>query len=277
MKNIRYAFKDSNSIWGSFFKHRNLIFQMAKRDIASRYQGSLLGIFWSFLNPLLMLIIYTFVFSVVFKARWGDVSQPESKVDFAIILFSGMLVFNFFAEIIGRAPGLIVSNPNYVKKVVFPVEILVYQVVTSALFNLFISLTVLIFVQFVLKHTFFWTVTLFPIVLLPLVFIALGIGWFFSSLAVYLRDIAQVTTLLTTILMFTSAVFFPISALPEAYQPLLMLNPLAVLITESRNVLVYGVLPNWLSLFVILIFGICTAYLGYTWFQKSRKGFADVL
>ena len=249
---------------------------MTRRDVNSRYRGSMIGLVWSFVNPLLMLVVYTFVFSVVFKARW-NINVDESKSDFSIILFAGMIVFNLFAEIVNRAPVLVISNVNYVKKVVFPLEILSWVSLGSALFNTFVSLLVLLSVQFILNQSLPWTVVLFPIVLLPLIFACLGFAWLLSALGVFVRDIGQVTGVVTTIFMFFSAVFYPLSALPEDYQNLLRFNPLIIIITESRNVLIYGSLPNWFHLSIALFFGFAIAAVGFWWFQKTRKGFADVI
>ena len=260
----------------SFWRNRQLIRQLTRREVIGRYRGSLLGMTWSFFNPLVMLIVYTFVFSVVFKARW-DVNRNESNIDFAIVLFTGMIVFGLFAETVNRAPALIVSNVNYVKKVIFPLEILSWVSLGSALFHGLVNLLVLLLTQLFINKFLPWTIVLFPLVLLPLIFASLGITWFLASLGVYVRDIGQITGVLTTILMFLSAVFYPVSALPEQYQRWLQLNPLVHIITESRKVLILGTLPDWFVLGVTLILGFATAVAGFWWFQKTRTGFADVL
>jgi lipopolysaccharide transport system permease protein len=259
----------------SFWHNRMLIWQMARREIAARYRGSVIGLAWSFINPILMLVVYTFVFSVVFKARWGV--EEESRTDFAIILFAGMIVFGLFAEMINRAPGQIISNANYVKKVVFPLEILSWVSLGSVLFHSLVSLAVLLLVQLILNLSLPWTVVFFPLVLLPLIFASLGVAWFLAALGVYVRDIEQITTVLTTVLMFMSAVFYPISALPKEYQVWLRLNPLVLIINESRKVLILGSLPDWSWLGIALVMGLAIAFAGFWWFQKTRKGFADVL
>jgi len=260
------------SLWGN----RQLIWQMTRREIDGRYRGSMIGLAWSFITPILMLLVYTFVFSVVFKARW-NVGGDESKTDFAIILFAGMIVFNLFAEIINRAPGLVTTNVNYVKKVVFPLEILPGVALGSALFHSLISLLVLLLAQFILTLSLPWTIIFFPLVLLPLIFFCMGIAWFLSAIGVFIRDVGQVTGLLTTILMFMSAVFYPLSALPEEYQFWLGLNPLVLIITESRKVLILGESPNWITLVVASFVSLSIAFAGFWWFQKVRKGFADVI
>jgi len=264
------------AMFRSLWRNRQLIWQMTRRDISMRYRGSIIGLAWSFINPILMLLVYTFVFSVVFKARWNT-SGNESKVDFAIILFSGLIVFNLFSEIVSRAPMLITSNVNYVKKVVFPLEILPWVALGSALFHALISLLVLLFIQFILKFSLPWTGIFFPLVLLPLVFASVGFAWFLSALGVFVRDVGQITGIFITILMFMSAVFYPISALPEKYQGILRLNPLVLIINESRKSLVMGELPDWISILLALLISLAIAFLGFWWFQKVRKGFADVI
>ena len=260
----------------SLWRNRQLILQMARREISSRYRGSMIGLAWSFINPVLLLLVYTFVFSVVFKARWGT-DPNESRADFAIILFSGLIVFNLFAEIINRAPALITSNANYVKKVVFPLEILPWVTLGSALFHTVISLLVLLLAQLVLKHSLPWTIIFFPLALLPLILGSVGLAWFLSALGVFVRDIGQITGILTTVLFFMSAVFYPLSALPEKYQGFLRLNPLVPIITESRKSLVLGLSPDWSSILIALLISLVVAFAGFWWFQKVRKGFADVL
>jgi lipopolysaccharide transport system permease protein len=260
----------------SLWHNRQLIIQMTRREIAIRYRGSWIGLAWSFVNPALMLLVYTFVFSVVFKARWG-IDPNESRVDFAIILFAGMIVFGLFGDMLNRAPGLIISNINYVKKVVFPLEILPWVSLGSMLFHSIISLIVLLLTQLFIKGNLPWTLVFFPLVLAPLILASLGIAWFLASIGVFVRDIGHITGVITTVLMFTSAVFYPIENLPEAYQPWLRLNPLVLIITESRKVLVFGNQPDWLVLGLTLILGFMIASGGFWWFQKTRKGFADVI
>ena len=259
----------------SLWYNRQLIGQMTQREVVGRYRGSIIGLAWSFFNPLLMLLIYTFVFSVIFKARWGV--SGESKADFAIILFVGMIVHGLFAECINRAPGLIISNVNYVKKVVFPLEILPWVAMGSALFYSMVSTAVLLVAQLIIKHSLPWTSLFFPMVLLPLVFVSMGFAWFLAALGVFVRDIGQVTNIFTTILLFFSPVLYSVSSLPEKYRILLQLNPLTLIIEESRKVLVFRQLPDWSSLGSELAVSMIIAAVGFWWFQKMRKGFADVL
>jgi ABC-type polysaccharide/polyol phosphate export systems, permease component len=249
---------------------------MTKRDVIGRYRGSIMGMAWSFLNPLIMLAIYTFVFSVVFNARWGA-DDATSKTDFAILLFVGMLVHGFFAECANRSPSLILENVNYVKKVIFPLEILPWVALGSSLFHAAISLFVLLLAQLVLNNSMPWTVIMFPLVLLPLSLATMGFSWFLAATGVYVRDVGQITTVFTTALLFLSGVFYPISSLPVQYQRWVRLNPLAYLIEQSRNVLILGRLPDFLELLFYTLASLVVAWLGFAWFQRTRNGFSDVV
>jgi lipopolysaccharide transport system permease protein len=235
----------------------------------------MMGLAWSFFNPLIMLTVYTFVFSVVFKARWSVAG--ENKVNFAIILFVGLIVHGLFAECINRAPSLILSNSNYVKKVIFPLEILPSVALGSALFHAGVSLVVLLATQLIINQRLPWTVVIFPVILLPLLLATMGFGWLLSALGVYVRDIGQATSIFTTILMFLSPVFYPLSALPIRYQLWVQLNPLTFIIEEGRNVLIFGKIPNWSGWIFALAASVFISAAGFWWFQKTRKGFADVL
>ena len=260
----------------SLWRNRQLIVQMTRREVAGRYKGSVLGLAWSFFNPVFMLAVYTFVFSVVFKARWGGGGE-ESKTQFAVVLFVGMIVHGLFAEVLNRAPGLILSNVNYVKKVVFPLEILPVVSMGAALFHSFISLGVLL-ITFVLFNGYLhWTAVLAPLVLLPLAILTLGLAWMLASLGVFLRDVGHTIGVITTVMLFLAPVFYPITALPEEIRPWIMGNPLTFIIGQAREVLIWGRLPDWLGLGVYTLVATVVAGAGYAWFQKTRKGFADVL
>lgn len=260
---------------GSLWQHRALTRALVQREVVGRYRGSIMGLVWSFLNPVLMLLIYTFVFSVVFKARWS--AGSDSKTEFALVLFSGLLVFNFFAECFNRAPALVLQNVNYVKKVVFPLEILPWVSLGAALFHALISTLVWLLAYCLLNGAPHPTVLLLPLVLLPLMLFTLGVSWALASLGVYLRDVAQFIGVLTTILMFLSPIFYSGSTLPEEYQGLLMFNPLTPAVEQAREVLYWGRVPNLAEWGYYLLGSAVMAWLGFAWFQKTRKGFADVL
>ncbi|MDT7128617.1 ABC transporter permease [Citrobacter braakii] len=266
-----------SSLTNSLWLNRSLIFQMTKRDILSKYKGSAIGVVWSLINPILMLMIYTLVFSVVFKARWGAAAVNEPKTQFAIILFVGLIMHSFLAECLLRAPNLILQYSNYVKKVVFPLEILPIVVVLSAVFQSLISSAVLIMAFFIFNGFVNWTIIFAPLVFLPLIILSLGLTWLISSLGVYIRDIGQSIGVIVTVLIFLSPVFYPLSALPSGMQHIVLLNPLTYIIEQSRSVIVWGQLPDFVGLSIYSFVSLCLTYFCYIWFQKTRKGFADVI
>ncbi len=257
------------------WRNRELIKASAKREVLGRYRGSFLGLLWSFFNPLFMLAVYTFVFSVVFKARWNV--ESDSKTEFALVLFAGLIVFNLFGETINRAASLVINNPNYVKKVVFPLEILPVVTLLSALFHGTISLSV-----WLLAHLIFFglphaTALYLPLIILPFLLFVLGLSWGLASLGVFLRDVSQFIGTLITVLMFMTPIFYPITALPEEFRQWLYYNPLTPVVEQARDVLYWGKSPNFSMLGVYTLLSAVVAWLGFAWFQKTRKGFADVL
>jgi lipopolysaccharide transport system permease protein len=259
----------------SFWRYRELIVQMAKREVIGRYRGSIMGLLWSFFNPLLLLLIYTFVFGFIFKTRWGI--NTDNKTEFAILLFAGLIIYNLLAECLNRAPNLILSNTNYVKKVVFPLEILPWVTLGSALFHMLISIVILLLFFIIINHAIPWTAFYFPLVLLPFIFFIMGAMWFLAALGVFIRDISQIMGIITTGLLFMSPIFYPVTMLPAAYQHYLYLNPLTFIVEQTRAVLLLGNSPQWLAWGGYFIGGFLFASLGLWWFQKARKGFADVL
>ncbi|MFC5078847.1 Teichoic acid translocation permease protein TagG [Vibrio thalassae] len=264
------------SIASSFIANRNLIITSIKREIVGRYKGSLLGILWSFVNPIFMLLVYTFVFSVVFKAKWGD-GGGESKAEFALILFCGLIVFNIFSEAISKAPTSILINPNYVKKVVYPLEALAWVNTGSSLFHGIVSFLVWMLAYIALYGIPSATILLVPIVILPLLLMVQGLTWFLSAIGTYIRDVNQLVSILITTMLFMSPIFYPISALPEIYQKILYLNPLTIIIEQVRAVAFYGEFPNYKLVIGYTFCSSIVCYVGYFCFQKSRKGFSDVL
>ena len=260
----------------SLWRNRQLIEQMTKREVAGRYKGSVMGLAWSFFNPVFMLSVYTFVFSGVFKSRWG-VGGDESKTQFAMVLFVGMIIHGLLAEVLNRAPGLILSNTNYVKKVVFPLEILPVISMGAALFHSLISLAVLLAAFALFNSSLHWTAVFVPLVLLPLVILTIGLAWILASLGVFLRDVGQTIGIITTVMMFLAPVFYPVTALPEEFRPWIMANPLTFIIEQARAVLIWGHMPDWAGLGIYTLAATTVAWAGYAWFQKTRKGFADVL
>lgn len=265
-----------HEMFASFWRNRSLLLQLTRRDVVGRYRGSLVGIAWSFFNPLLMLAVYTFVFSVIFKSRWGS-SIDESRAGFAMMLFVGIIVHGLLAECVNKAPAIILSNANYVKRVIFPLEVLPWVALGSALFHAAISLLVLFVAQLILGHGIPWTALLIPLVLAPLLGVVMGLSWMLSATSVYVRDIAQVTGIFTAALMFLSPIFYPASALPAMFRNWLYVNPLTFIIEQARAILIEGRLPDWAGLGWYCLAAIAFAWLGFWWFQKTRKGFADVI
>lgn len=259
----------------SLWRHRRLIYALTKREVLGRYRGSALGFLWSFFNPLLMLAVYTFVFSVVFQARW-DIGSA-SKTDFALLLFVGLIFYNLFAESAIRAPSLILSNVNYVKKVVFPLQILPVVNLLSVLVHAIVSLLVWLFAFVIFVGVPQPTVFLLPLLLLPFLMFLVGLGWMLSSLGVFLRDVSQIIGLIATALMFISPIFYPISAFPKNFQYILHINPLTIVIEQARQILFWGEIPDFLMLGIYWAATLIIAWIGFLFFQKTRKGFSDVL
>lgn len=253
--------------------HR-LILDMVRREVVGRYKGSLFGNFWALFQPIFMLSVYTFVFGIIFKARWGV--EVTSTTEFAMALFTGLLMFGLFAECINRAPGTILANVNFVKKVVFPLEILPMVSIGAAAVHLAIGLMVWLVFDLVFLGLPPLTILWLPVILLPLAVMTLGLSYFLASLGVYLRDISQITGMVVTALMFLSPIFYPITAVPQEFQSIMRLNPLTVIIEAARDVMMWGKAPDWQALGLVCLFSLGVLALGFAWFQKTRQGFADV-
>ena len=240
-------FRITRHLW----RYRQLIGQLTRREVETRYKGSFIGIGWSLIHPLLMLCVYTFVFSVVFQIRWGR-GADESIVDFALALFTGLISFSVFSEMTNAAPTLILENFNYVKKVVFPLEILIvvrlFSVLINALFALIVLLCGIAFVNQFLN----WTVLLLPLVWLPMILMTLGFGYFLASLGVFVRDLSAATSILCTMLFFLTPIFYPLHAVPEKFRFFSTLNPLAHFVENSRGVMLWGILPDWSTFLIVL-------------------------
>jgi lipopolysaccharide transport system permease protein len=263
------------ALLASLYKNRRLILDLIKREVVGRYKGSTMGLLWSFFNPVLMLAVYTFMFSVVFKARW--VGGSDSKVEFALVMFTGLLMFNLFGEVINRAPGLILNNANYVKKVIFPLEILPVVALGSAAFHLLVSLVV-----WLLFFLIFFSVPQIAalqvvLIFIPLMLLTLGLAWLLASLGVYLRDVGQIISVITMVLMYLSPVFYPMAAVPERLRDIMMLNPLTYIVEDTRRVMIFGKGLDWIHWGYWTALSMLVAWMGFAWFQKTRKGFADVL
>ena len=259
----------------TLWNDRRLIHRLVKREIVGRYRGSIFGLAWSFLTPVLMLSVYTFVFSVVFQARWAV--GVGNRGEFALVLFAGLLVFQLFSECISRAPGLMLENVPYIKRIVFPLEILPWVVLGSALFNTIVSGVVLVLAYSLLVGVPHLTVLWLPVILLPLALMTIGAMWFLSSVGVFIMDARQIVGVIVPVMLFASLIFYPVTALPEKLQGLMYLNPLAYIIEQTRNAMLRGLSPDFSGLFVYLVVAVVIAWLGLSWFTITKRGFADVV
>jgi lipopolysaccharide transport system permease protein len=259
----------------SLWRHRHLLATLVRRDLAARFRGSLLGALWTVLQPLLLLTVYGVVFGMVYHARWGSPDSPETA-PFALVLFSGLAVFQLVADVLGRAPMAVLSQPSFVTKVVFPLEILPVVPVCSALIQAAINFALLLAALAAtagLPATALWL----PLVLAPVAVLLLGLSWFLAALGVYVRDVAHVMNMVLTAALFLSPVFYPLSRLPRTFQQVLLFNPLTIPVEATRAALIGATAPDpaMLGAFALVSLGVCAA--GFAWFQKTRKGFADVL
>ncbi|MGX7741680.1 ABC transporter permease [Rhodopseudomonas parapalustris] len=259
----------------NLFTRWSLIIALARREIEARYKGSLGGLGWYIVQTLVTVAIYSFVFGTIFRARWAE--DGQAPINFAMALFIGLLVFNLFSEAIGRAPTLILANANYVKKLVFPLEILPIVALLAAVFNMAIGFMVFISMSLVLQVHLAWTGLWVPIILAPFMLLLLGVMWFLASLGTFVRDTAQVISLATTMLMFLSPLFYPAGALPSEFRTWIGFNPLTFPMEQSRRALLFGDTPDLLGLAFYSAVAAAVAVLGYLWFAKTRKAFADVL
>ena len=256
-------------------RHGHLLSQLVRRDVQARYRGSWLGPLWSLLTPLMMLAVYTFVFSVVFQARWGGATT--SRLDFALSAFGSIMLFNLFAEVVNSAGGLIVGNPNYVKRVVFPLELLPLAKLLSCTIQSAIGLGVFFLAVIVLKQSMAWTWLLVPLMLVPLLLLCLGSAYILSAVGVFVRDVNHLVGLMTTMLLFLSPVFYPLSQLPAHWQRILSLNPLATILENFRRVTLNGEGPDWWAWCIVTMLMVAWAVLAYLGFVRSKHAFADVV
>ena len=268
---LRVLFNPAVNLW----RHRDLLWQFTLRNVEIRHKGSHLGLIWAILNPLLMLGLYVLVFGYIFGGRFG-VLPSETPVDYALGIFLGLTLFHFLAEVLSVSPTLIVGNPNFVKKVVFPLQILPAASVGGALFHLLISLGLALLSLLISNRGIPVTILWLPIILVPLIFLGLGISWFFSALGVFFRDIGQVMQFLSMVLMWASAVFFTAQRYPLAW-PYLRFNPLLLAIDLTRDAALWARPLNFAHLGYLYVTGFGACVLGYMAFNKMKPAFADVL
>jgi lipopolysaccharide transport system permease protein len=256
----------------SLAKHRYLLGQLIKRDVLLRYRGAYFGLLWIFLNPLIMLGIFAFVFGQIFQARWP---AQAGGIPFALNLYCGLIAFNIFAETVGRAPAAVRGYPSYVKKIIFPVEILPVVPLGAALIHALFNLLIL-------AAALAWLgklgpgLLLFPLLLLPLVFCGLGLAWFLAAWGVFIKDMSQIVPVFVQMLMFLSPIFYPAHAVPAPLRPFFTHNPLGSVIEAIRAALA-GLPIDWAAWSIALAIGILAFLLGSAFFHHSRDEFADAL
>lgn len=256
-------------------QHLFLLWHLTLREAFGRYRGSLFGVGWVVITPIIMLLIYTFVFSVVFQVRWGG--TESSRIEFALNLYAGLLLHGLLADTLTRSPALFRNHVNFVKKVVFPLWILPLVNLCSSLIHALIGFAILLLANFVVNDSVQPTLVMLPLVLLPFLTLLAGVGWLLSAVGIYLRDISQVMPLVSVAALFLAPVFYPISMLPEPYQGLLYLNPLTTIVEQTRQVLLQGAMADAQ---VLIIFGCAALAFGvFGWwvFRRLQRGFADAL
>lgn len=268
--NIRYF-----SPWAiirALVGHHYLLGQLIKRDVLLRYRGAYFGLLWVFLNPLIMLGIFVFVFGYIFQARWP---VQYSGLPFAINLYCGLIAFNIFGETVSRSPSAVRGQASYVKKIIFPLEILPIVPLGAALVHGLFNFLILIAALLWSGH-FNAQIMLYPLLLLPLLLLALGASWFLAAWGVFIKDMAQIVPLLVQMLFFLSPILYTASMAPEVVRPFYELNPMGAVI-EACRAAASGALIDWRPWGLSLGFGLVAALLGHAFFQHSRDEFADVL
>lgn len=263
-------------IAANLWRHRELVWQFTLRNIEMRHRGSHLGLVWSVLKPLIMLALYTFVFGYVFKGSFG-VHKNESHAEYALAVFIGLSIIQMLNEVIGTSPLMIVTQPNFVKKVVFPLEILPVTGVGASIFHFLISMSLVALGVVLIGPGLTWSALWMPVIVLPVVLLALGLGWLISALGVFLRDIGQITDFLSVVLMYASVVFFPPERIPARVWVFLRFNPVALAVDLSRHALLWDLPLNTAHLLYLYACGILTFLAGHAVFIRLKPAFADVL
>lgn len=265
---------EPTELFATLWRHRSLVLELTKREFSRRYRGSFGGVVWSFAQPLFLLTVYTLAFGVILKARWGF---SGSTADYALMLFAGLIIFNALSECLSKSTTLVTDNPNFVKKVVFPLELLPVITVLTALIHAFIGIAVWHLGYILLFGVPKPTVILFPAILICFVPVLLGLGWLLSALGVIIRDISQLTGMLTNTLLFLTPIFYSIEAAPPLLQKLLMLNPLTFIIEQFRLVLFVGQMPALKGLVVYFVLSSLFAWISLVLFRRLRPNFADMV
>ena len=256
-------------------KNLPLVVRLVRREVEARYRGSLLGILWAFIVPVFLLAVYTFVFSVVFSARWD--TNVESRAQFALLLYTGLLLYNISNECLTRAPSLMLANATYIKKVIFPLEILPWVSLFAAVVNAAIGFVILLLGYLLIVGVPQWTILAVPFICLPVLCFTVGFSLFLSSIGVFMRDAQQFIGIFMMVLLFMTPIFYPLSAVPAEYRWVAIFNPLAISIEQCRDAIFGGTLPDFKIFGLNLLVSMVVLWLGNVWFMKTKKGFADVI
>ena len=251
-----------------------LIFSFAKRELLARYKGSALGIAWAVLTPVVMIAIFTFIFAGIFGARFG---ANDSHWDYALYLFCGLLPWTMFQESMQQSANTIVAHSNLVKRVVFPLEALPAAQVLAALGTQLFATIALLIATIIIRQRLELTGLWLPVLLIPQLLFVLGSAWLIASLGVFLRDITQGITLLLMAWMYLTPIIYPESIVPERFRTYINLNPFTSLIRSYRRIFLDGAAPDWRGLAYFTAFALVIFILGYWWFARTRKSFADVV
>lgn len=259
-----------------FWSHRRLISQFTRREILQLYKGSFLGLSWTFVSPLLQTLVYTFVFAFIFRARYED-GGTGSRTEYALGLLAGLAAFEVFRFSFSTAPNQILRNANLVKKVVFPVEILSVSQLGPAITESLARVLILLLAVVILLNQLHWTTIFLPLIFLPLILLTLGVSWFVASIGVFVRDVRHLVVVIIRVLFFATPIFYSLASVPEPFRTVLSLNPLAIIVNHFRRVILWGEMPDWSQLLIVTAVSFLICWLGYLWFMKTRRMFADII
>jgi lipopolysaccharide transport system permease protein len=252
----------------------DLILSLTKRELAARYRGSALGIIWALLTPIVMIAIFTIIFAGIFKAKFG---VSSSQWDYALYLFCGLLPWNAFQESLQLSSSTIVAHANLVKRVVFPLETLPVSLSLAAAVNQLFGTIVLVAAIVILRREIHSTIVFLPLILIPQIIATFGGAWLVASLGVFIRDIVQGIALVLMAWMYLTPIIYPESLVPQAYRSIINVNPFTPLVRNYRRILIEGLSPDWTGLAYFSAFAILSFIVGYWWFARTRKNFADVI
>ena len=255
-------------------EHSGLIRSLVRRDLTNRYKGSLAGWAWAVITPAVMIVIFTLIFAGIFQARFGTHSSP---LTFALYLFCGFLPWLAFSEGIQRSTTILVENANLIKRVVFPIEALPVNVAVSGIVQQLVGTLVLLVASLALGGSIHLTILLLPVLVAIQLIATLGLAWLAASLGVFLRDVSQASHLILQAWLYLTPVFYPEEMVPAKFYWLVRFNPIAPLIRSYRRILLDGTAPDWAGLTYTLAFGIVCLLVGYWWFERTKKAFADVI